>query len=137
MTKNQKEDRTNEHERVSRWEWIVAAIGVLCFVLVAGYFAREAIRGERGAPDVIVRLDSVNKQNAGYLAHFEARNTGGSTALGVHVEAELSVGDSVVERAELVIDYLAPASVKRGGFFFTRDPGAGQLRARAVGFIRP
>lgn len=136
MTTNQQQ-QTQEHEEVSRWEWVAAAIGVLCFLFVVGYFAREATRGERGPADVVVRLDSVAKVNAGYLAHFEARNTGGSTALGVHVEAELSVGDSVVERAELVIDYLAPASVKRGGFLFTRDPGAGQLRARAVGFIRP
>lgn len=137
MTKNAGRTSGREHEEVSRWEWIVAAIGVVCFLFVVGYFGREAIRGEQGPADVVVRLDSVTRVSAGYLAHFEARNAGGSTAGTVHLEATLTVADSVVETSQTIVDYLAPASAKSGGFFFTRNPGEGTLRARASGYVNP
>lgn len=133
MTKSNRQ----QDDDVSRFEWIVAALGALGFIFIIGYFGREAARGDATPPMVTVRVDSITASASGFTAHFEARNTGGSPASAIQLHAELREEQRLIEASQVRIDYLAAGSMSRGGFFFSRDPRAATLTARATGFLEP
>jgi uncharacterized protein (TIGR02588 family) len=124
-------------DAVSRYEWIAALLGVVVFLGLTGYFAYEAMRGDRSGPDIVVRVDSVRRSGAGYVAYIRATNRGGMAASSVRIVGELLTGDSVVEASPITLDLLGPRSSQSGGLSFSRDPRAHSLRVRPAGFLLP
>lgn len=123
---------TRTQDEVSTFEWLTGAIGALIFAALLGYFVRESTRAVTPA-SIAVQIDSVSRAPVGYVAHFTARNVGGSSAGEIHLEAVAS-GGAMTSRATL--PFLAPSSSKSGAFLFEQDPGPG-LRARAVSYQVP
>ena len=133
-------DSEKQQEKIDEaplWMW---GIGVLGLVLVLGsivFMLYEAATGDKSAPDVIVRMESIEPTETGFLVRFRAVNQGGSTAAGLTIEGELSSGMENVETSSTTIEYLPSHSERGGGLFFTSDPREYQLQLRATGYEEP
>lgn len=123
--------------RVSVWEWVAAAVGVLVAVGTIGFILRQAIAGSDSPPDVVVNVRSVRPVGAGHLVTFEAQNRGGETAAGVVVEGTLAGSEGPVETSETTLDYVPGGSTRQGGLYFGRDPGEYTLTVGAQGYGKP
>lgn len=121
----------------SRWEWVAAAVSTALVLAVIGYMLYDAVARPQTPPSVTVHADSVLAADGHWRVEFHARNHGHLTAAQVMVQGELMQGDSAVETSEAVLDYVPGGAVRRGGLFFTRDPGAHEIRLRAMGYQEP
>ena len=129
------ESEPAEPERISVWEWVSGAIGLLVVVAALTMLLRDAF-APSSPPDISVRLDSVSAGRSAYVVHFSAENAGREPAAAVTVEGLLSDGrDTLV--STVTIDYLPGRSTRRGGLLFPVDPRMRELRMRAVGFEDP
>jgi uncharacterized protein (TIGR02588 family) len=119
-------------------ELALGLLGGVVVLALIGFFLLAAIRGEgRGQPQVRVELSAPSRHDPGWLVPFRVVNGGRAPASQLRLEAELALPDGRRERNEVVVDYLAGGAEQEGGFFFTGDPGAGRLTARALGFLEP
>ena len=123
-------------EEVSRYEWIVGAIGALIFLSLLTYFIRQAILPAEPV-SIEARIDSVRASHAGeFIAYFTASNSGRSSAAEVRLSATLQLaGDSV--SADATIARIAAGSRQSGAFLFLRDPARGPTRVRVVSYQTP
>lgn len=120
-------------------ETALGLLGGMAVLALMGFLLVAALRGEgRGPPEVRVETAAPARLGqAGWVVPFRAVNAGQAPALQLGLEAELLLPDGRRERSEVVIDYLAGRAEQEGGFFFTDDPRAGRLTARALGFLQP
>lgn len=123
-------------EEVSRYEWIVGAIGGLIVLFLLTYFIRQAV-----LPPTPVRIkaqiDSVTTSDRGdFTAYFTAWNRGGSSAAEVRLTATLHRGADSVS-ADATVARLAAGSRQAGAFLFSHDPRQGQIRVRVVSYQTP
>lgn len=125
-----------QKEEVSRYEWLAAVLGALVFIGLVGYFGRQALREGPGAPDIAVRVDSITRASAGWIAHLSATNSGGA-ATSVRIVGELTRADTVVETSDVTVDLLGRRSRQSAGLYFSRDPAQHVLRVRPVSFVTP
>lgn len=130
--------RKNDPARsiTSRWEWVAAALSagiVAGTLIVLGMAAVETAQ----PPDIDARADTVISLAHGYLARVTVSNHGTETAADVVVEAELSGAGPATERSTVTLDYIPGRAERTVGFFFTSDPGTGELRIRAHGYTQP
>lgn len=132
-------DREPEAElrRIPPFEWVVAGVGALLVTATIGYLIVQALWRDEVPPDVQVIALRVLALEHNHLVEFRAVNQGGEPAAELLIEGELIGPDGPVETAEATLDYLPPASHRDGGLFFSRDPGAFELRLRAKGYARP
>lgn len=122
-------------ERISRWEWVAGAVGLVLVVGALVVLTREAM-APASPPDLSVQVDSVRAGDRGHVVHFTVANKGRVPAMEVTVEGELAVGgDTLVSTATL--RYLPGRSRRSGGLQFPVDPRTGQLRLRALGYEEP
>ena len=134
------DDSEKEQEKIDEaplWMW---GIGLLGLALVLGsivFMLHEAVRGDKSPPDVIVRIESIEPTETGFLVMFRAVNQGGSTAAGLTIEGELRSGMESVETSSTTIEYLPSHSERAGGLFFTSDPREYELQLRATGYEEP
>lgn len=112
-------------------EWAVAALGLLCTLALLAYLVIEGVRGDGRPAAVSVTLDSIVRQDGGWLAAVTARNDGDRTAAEVTIE-----GDAGGVRSTVTLDYLPPRSTRSAGLSFPSDP-TGRLTLRATGFRDP
>ena len=100
---------------------------------LVGYLLMLALQSsDLRPPDVTVRLAAPERLQHGWLVRFEVANDGDEPA--GQLRLELTAG---AERAETLIDFLAPQSTAAGGFFLTRDPVGATLQARPLGYVEP
>lgn len=128
--------RARGGEDVSRYEWIVGAIGALIFLFLLAYFIRQAILPAEPVR-IEARIDSVRASPAGeFIAYFTASNSGRSSAAEVRLSATLQLaGDSA--SADATIARIAAGSRQSGAFLFLRDPAQGQMHVRVVSYQTP
>lgn len=107
------------------------ALGVLAQLVVSG-LARE----DR-PPAFRVDVVEVMAQDGSHLARVEVRNTGGTAAAAVQVEARLTGDDGSVEQAHAELEHLPVGAARTAGLVFDRDPAEGSLTAGVVGFRLP
>ena len=120
---------------ISKWEWLVGAIGLVLLLGLVGFLAREAAT-EATPPDLRARVDSVSRLSSGWLAHVHVANRGRETAVAVTLQGELVVGTDTL-RSETTFDYVPGRSDRGGGLLFDRDPSSGSLTVRATGYQEP
>jgi uncharacterized protein (TIGR02588 family) len=123
--------------QIPLFEWLVAGIGALLVAGTIGYLVVQALWRDEAPPDVRVITLRVLALEHNHLVEFRALNQGGTPAAELLVEGELVGPDGPVETAEATLDYLPPGSHRDGGLFFSRDPGAFELRLRATGYAKP
>lgn len=130
------DDREQAHvERISAWEWVAGAIGLLIVLAALALLLHEATQPST-PPDVAVRLDSVSAGRNVFVAHFTARNAGTEPATAVEIEGMVVNGADTLT-ATATVGYLPGESQRSGGLFFPIDPRTRELRMRAVGYESP
>jgi uncharacterized protein (TIGR02588 family) len=127
-------------ERISKWEWATAALGVVLVVAAVGALLYEGLARPTPPPDVTVRVERVLPVRAGFLLEFVAVNRGSETAAGLTVRGELrarGAGAPALETREAALDYLPGRSERKGGLFYARDPRTHAVTLQALGYQEP
>jgi uncharacterized protein (TIGR02588 family) len=121
--------------RISRWEWIAAAIAT---VLVASTIVTLLVKGrrEQTPPRLAITIEQIDRTGSSFRVAFVIRNDGGSTAADVIVRGELQAGGAR-EEGEVSFQYVPDGSERRGALLFSTDPRAGQLSVRPLGYREP
>jgi uncharacterized protein (TIGR02588 family) len=130
--------RSNSKARdeVSRYEWIVGAFGALTFLVLLGYFIRQAALPTTPAR-IETRVDSIRASQGGNFAvYFTASNRGGSSAAEVRLTATVHLAADSVS-ADATIARIAAGARQSGAFLFPRDPRQGDVRIRILSYQRP
>ncbi len=130
-------DRPERHGSTPPLEWALAAASGAVVLAVVAFLLYEGLGERPTPPDVRVTVESVRPAGPGYLVEFTAENVGQTTAARVEVEGVLRDGARAAETSSATLDYAPPESKRRGGLYFTRDPGEFDLEVRATGFDRP
>ena len=125
------------HEHASPLEWVIAGVSALLVLGTIAFLLHDALSGPSTPPQVTVHADTVLRAGPGWLVEFRATNGGQTTAAGLTVEGTLEADTGTVERSEVTIDYVPAQGSRRGGLYFTRDPGRHRLQLRATGYDRP
>ena len=118
-------------------EWIAASVGACLLVGTLATLVYDTVSTTASPPDLHVEVITVATTSAGYRVDVRVRNAGTQTAAEVQVRAEVSVDGSAVETADAVIDYVAGGASATAGLLFAKDPRAGDLSVRAVGYRAP
>ncbi|MDQ3321141.1 MAG: hypothetical protein M3525_01595 [Acidobacteriota bacterium] len=140
MAEEKSEDKKENQPRRKEtpvWEWLIAALGLILVVGAVGLSLYRATTEESTPPKLEVIVDSIQPNGSGYLVKFRVKNTGNQTAAAVTVEGELKNGAESAETSTATMAYAPAHSERRGGLFFTENPGQFQLKLRAVGYEEP
>ena len=121
----------------SKWEWVSAGLGLLVVVGAVGFLGYNAVTTDPYVPVVAIEHIDTEQTPGGYIVRFRARNSGPSTAASLNISGSLYDGSSLVERSEVVLDYLPPRGERQGGLIFQTDPAGHDLRLRANGYVDP
>lgn len=121
----------------SRWEWAVAGLGLAIVLGIVGYLGYGALTSPPSVPSISIALVAVETTPGGHVVRFSAHNSGASTASSLRIVGELRHGEAVIEASEAILDYLPPASVRRGGLIFQNDPSRYELRLLPKGYVEP
>ncbi|MGV3615447.1 MAG: hypothetical protein ACO1SV_08960 [Fimbriimonas sp.] len=117
-------------------EWTVFGIGLALILAIVGYLGYEIATYRPDSPEVVVRLGRPARRGEVFVVPVTAINPSDETLEGVVLEATLTDGKGK-ETAQFEVAYLPRGSRREGWFTFSRNPGAGRLDARAIGFERP
>jgi uncharacterized protein (TIGR02588 family) len=122
---------------ISKWSWLVAALGLVLVVGSAGFMLYRAFAGDSSPPDLVIETDSVVSTGAGYLVQVWVTNRGGSAAAGLIVEGVLKQRTATVEASVVAMAYVPAGSQRRAGLIFSRDPRRFDLQIRPKGYEQP
>jgi uncharacterized protein (TIGR02588 family) len=126
---------TSSPARISRWEWIAAAIGTALVVSMIVVLLMKG-RREQTPPRLAIAVEQIDRAGSSFRVAFVLRNDGGSTASDVIVRGELQ-GGGTREESEVSFQYVPDGSERRGALLFTTDPRAGRLSLRPLGYREP
>lgn len=127
----------NNTSKTPVWEWIVAAIGLVLVAAAISTTVYRAFNGEPTPPILTFTVDSTELSGSGYLVGFSVVNSGSGTAAALSVEGILKSGEDPVETSTANFAYAPGNSVRKGGFFFTKNPNEFTIQIRALGFESP
>ena len=130
---------SDEREEKTPWlELAIGGFGALVLASMLGFLVHDAFGAGEDAPvDIALESGEFTELGAGWRVPVLVRNLGDRPAEAVELRAELELASGEVEEAALVLDFLAPRGSVEAAFLFERDPGGGELRLRAVGYLRP
>lgn len=135
--KKAESDAAAQRPEVGRLEWAVAALGAVLVVGVLGTLVREALTYDDGPPVIVATVNGVDRTEGGHVVRFTARNHGARTAAEVVVVGRLKQGETVLEEAEVTLDYVARRSQREAGVIFQRDPKTATLEFAATSYRKP
>lgn len=143
-SRNSKQNRQRQEARqpppgaaTSKWEWASAGLGLLLVLGTVGYIGYHAVTTEPVPPVITIEHTGTEPTSGGYVVKFRARNSGSSTASALAISGELIEGSTVIERSEVVLDYLPSHGEQQGGLIFQTDPAGLELRLEANGYVDP
>ena len=128
-----------ESHPATRWEWGVAALGLVLLLAVMAYLLVDAFTASTAPPDPVLAVEAVDRlDGGGFLVRIRVQNRGQRTAAKLRVAGTLATSQGgKVEEAECEFDYVPAQSVRHGGLFFRSDPNRLQLQLQARGYIEP
>ena len=116
-------------------EWTVFAVSLALIALVVALLLHEHVTtGDRPA-ELHATVGAAVPSGEGFAVPVELRNTGDHTAEDVRVSVTLSGAGE--ESSDVTIPYVPYRSHRRAWVVFTRDPAAGRLAARVLGYREP
>lgn len=131
------DDSPNKKQKVSFWEWLIAAVGLILVVGAVGATLYRAVTKELTPPQIKVIYDSSEANGDGYLVKFRVVNRGSQTAAAVTIEGELKNGAESVEISSATLTYAPANSERRGGLYFSKNPQQFDVQIRATGYEEP
>lgn len=138
MADKRSEKQTDgEESKTPVLEWAFAVIGLILVVGVIGFLFYQIAVNKGTPPNLVVKTSEIVQGEKGFLVKFIIENTGDETAADVTVEGELKQGEKSVETGDVTVDYVPAHSQKKGGLFFTKNPGEFELILRAKGYNEP
>jgi uncharacterized protein (TIGR02588 family) len=117
-------------------EWTMFAIGLALILGALGYLGHDALTMRDEPPHLVIELGAPAPRRHAFLVPVAVTNHGDATAEDVRIEVVLEAG-GVRERGEIDMAFLPRAATRRGWVTFHRDPGAGKLVARVLGYESP
>ena len=117
-------------------EWAVFAISLALILAVVAILLRSGATTGQAPPALSVTAGSPSPAPGGHQIPVLVRNEGQSVEE-ARIEVSLMQGDAVVERAELMIEFVPEKSEREGWVVFQRDPRCCTVTARAVAFEKP
>lgn len=118
-------------------QWLLAALSLVIVAGTIGFLVWQGAAVRNGPPLLTVRADRTIPQEGGWLVEFTAANRGGAAAAQVRVEGRLEAGARPAESSSVVLDYVPAKSERRGGLYFSSDPGQDRLSLRIHGYAEP
>jgi uncharacterized protein (TIGR02588 family) len=118
-------------------EWVTGLASAVIVIVMIGWVAWEAFSEVETPPAFEIMVTQRQAVEGGYRVSFDIANTSSQTAATVVVRGEIVDGDTTVEDADITFDYVPGQSKSSGSVFFSRDPGAGAVRLRAIGYTEP
>lgn len=118
-------------------EWATGMVSALVVVAMIAWVGYKAWTDEDMQPEFSIAITERRPVEGGYRVAFEISNKATVTAAAVTVRGEIVDGDNVVEDAEVTFDYVPAQSKSSGAILFSQDPGAREVRVRAVGYTDP
>lgn len=128
---------SEDNDRPSKSEWVVAAIGAVLLLGCLGYLVTIGLSRSGGAPDISTLVQETTPVQNGYRVGIVAENIGDAAAASVVVEGTLTMSGGESEVSHTTFDYLPERSQRKGGLFFTNDPAGGELEVRPLGYVDP
>lgn len=135
MTEGKRAAPAPREERISRWEWLAGAVGLLLVVAALAVLVREAIAPAAPAA-LAVHADSVRAARGARVVHFTVTNGGRAPAMEVEIEGRLVDGADTITAAAS-IRYVPGKSRRSGSVLFPRDAAARRVDLRVVGYEDP
>jgi uncharacterized protein (TIGR02588 family) len=136
MTEQQPELHDPQND-IPLMEWIAATLGFVIVATVISFLIYEAINNDAVPPILNVTITEIRELDDTYLVLFEVYNRGTMTAAAVSVEGQLLEGEQSIESRSSTLTYVPPKSVRRGGLYFSRNPGDFRLEVQATGYEEP
>lgn len=117
-------------------EWAVFAASVALIGAMIGTLIQFERRRPDTPPELFVRTTAARPSGDGFAVGVLVENRGGETAENAVIEVEMTGGGATPERSQLHLAFVPHGSVRSGDVIFSRDPAAGTLRARVLGYER-
>lgn len=131
------DNRSSEADDPSWIEWATGLLSGVLVIAMIGWVAWEAMTEDPRPPEFTVTATSRQMTPGGYRVTFDIANNAMQTASAVVVRGEIVEGGQAVEDADVTFDYVPAQSKAKGALFFSRDPGASEVRLRALGYTTP
>ncbi|OLP55169.1 TIGR02588 family protein [Rhizobium rhizosphaerae] len=125
-------------EAQGHWiEWATGLISGLLVIAMIGIVALDALTASDAAPDLKVTIINQRPTSGGTQVSFIVSNLGKRSAAGVPVTGLLSREGRVVERREVIFDYVPAQSQEKGALIFSENPDGAQLELHTSGYRDP
>jgi uncharacterized protein (TIGR02588 family) len=118
-------------------EWSTFVVASLLVLGTVAFLARSAWLESDTPPHIAIELGEPSRHGDRFEVPVLVANTGTQSAESVQIEVTSKPDAGDEERATLQIALLPRQSTRRGWVTFTRDPAAGRLTARALGYELP
>ncbi len=118
-------------------EWATGVVSAILVVAMIGWVGYEAWMDEDMPPEFSIAITARTQVEGGYRVEFDIANKATVTAAAVTVRGEILDGGNMVEDADVTFDYVPAESKSSGAILFSQDPGAREVRIRAVGYTDP
>ena len=122
--------------RKNALEWSVFAASLALILVVVIVLVHAHVTSEDRPPSIAVSIGDAIQAPEGYAVPLLVRNEGDRTAEDVHLEVVLATAAGE-ERATAVISFVPHRSERRAWVTFSRDPAAGRLTLRVLGYEEP
>ncbi len=134
---SEEKDQSQGAESSTISERLVAFLGAVAIVAIAGFMLWQAIQGEDSPPNVEIEIMHIKPSGDDYLVQIIAVNHGSNTAAGATVKGELLKNGKPIETSTVTIDYVPSQSRVQAGLYFSQRPTRETLRLSVGGYYRP
>lgn len=118
-------------------EWVTGLVSALIVIVVIGLIAKDAFTDTDVSPELAVSVTATEQRSGGSQIAFEISNKASVTASQVTIRGDVREGETIVESAETVVDYVPGRSKARGGLIFRSDLSGRTVDVRASSFNEP
>lgn len=133
----EKEEEHSKHKK--NWlEWLVFTISILLILGIIGYLVYKTYTHKVSPPEIEVTYSPSPTHATPYRYHLSIENSGGETAEEVIIELVLKQNGEVIEKSEVNIPFVPPASKCESWANFSKNPAlTDTILVRVVSFRKP
>jgi uncharacterized protein (TIGR02588 family) len=118
-------------------ERILGAVGAALVIASAGFLTYRGLTDEARPGALVVTVTEIRDVGDQYVATFAVHNRGAETLSQLHMVARVMDGETELESAPAVIDYLPAHSTQKAGVYLRHDPRRYRLEITPGGYMEP